>query len=423
MREHIFEAFSEKSFVFLWLGQVATQIAFNLFNFFLILHVYTLTNSNIAVSLVVVSFTIPAILFGILAGVYVDRWDKKKVLLISNVIRGLLVLFLALFHTNLYFIYAVSFAVSVATQFFIPAETPMIPLVVKGKLLLSANALFGLGLYGSILIAFLLSGPVLIVLGEVYTLLFLAVLFFVGSLFISGISLSKKVVSKKSSLLVTPKRVLMAEVRSAFSLMRRSRAISNSLFLLALSQILLLVFAVIAPGYAGQVLKISIQQFPLYFIAPAAMGVFLGALLLVHFFSNASREKMMTLGLFLSGFAMLLLPYGSQIAAKQFVQVFNSSFSSIFDITTLHVVVLLAFILGLANAFILVPSNTILQEQTSDELRGKMYGVLNAMVGVFSLLPILLVGSLSDLIGVDKVIVGVGVTLLSVGTLRMLFDI
>ncbi len=422
MREHIFGALSEKSFVFLWFGQIATQIAFNLLNFFLILHVYSLTGSNIAVSIVVVSFTIPAIFFGILAGVYVDRWNKKKVLLISNIIRGLLVLLLALFHNNLYLIYTVSFAVSVATQFFIPAETPMIPLVVRGKLLLSANALFGLGLYGSILVAFLLSGPALIFLGEVYTLLFLAVLFLIGSLFVSGITLSKKIAKKKSPL-TTPKHVLMAEVRSAFSLMRRSRAISNSLFLLALSQILLLVLAVIAPGYAGQVLQISIEQFPLYFIAPAATGVFLGALLLVHFFSNASKEKMMTLGLFLSGFAMLLLPYGSKIVAREFVQIFNTSFASVFDITTLHVMVLLAFILGLANAFILVPSNTILQEQTSDELRGKMYGVLNAMVGVFSLLPILLVGSLSDLIGVDKVIVGVGITLLSVGTLRMLFDI
>ena len=361
-------------------------------------------------------------IFGLLAGVYVDRWNKKKVLFVTNIVRGVLLLFLAMFHTNLFLIYAVSLGVSIATQFFIPAETPMIPLVVRKKLLFSANALFGLGLYGSMLIAYILSGPILILLGEVNALFFLAALFMLGSLFIYGIKLPKSKVVKKKSPLTTSKNVLMSEVRSAFSLMRRSRAISNSLFLLALSQILLLVLAVIAPGYASQILQISIEQFPLYFIAPAAIGVFLGALLLVHFSQNLSREKMMTLGLFLSGIAMFLLPYGAQIAAKQVVQVYNT-FPRVFDITTLHVMVFLAFVLGLANAFVFVPSNTILQEQTSDELRGKMYGVLNAMVGIFSLLPILLVWSLSDLIGVDKVIIGIGGTLLSVGLLRMLFDI
>lgn len=370
-----------------------------------------------------VSFTLPAILFGVLAGVYVDRWNKKKVLFTTNIIRGLLLILLAIFPHNLYLIYFVSFAVSVATQFFIPAETPIIPLVVKEKVLLSANALFGMGLYGSILVAYVLSGPLLVVLGEVKTILLLSLLFLVGSFFISGISLPKKSLKKGKGILQASKRAMMSEVRSAFSVMKHSRAVTNSLFLLALSQILLLVLAVIAPGYASQVLKISIQQFPLYFIAPAAVGVFLGALMLTNLFHTASREKMMTLGLFLSGIAMLLLPYGSELAAKQLVVLFNSSFSHIFDITTLHIMVFLAFLLGLANAFVFVPSNTILQEQTSEELRGKMYGVLNAMVGVFSLLPILLVGSLSDIIGVDKVILGIGVTLLGLGVSRMLFDI
>ncbi len=422
MKQHIFGAFQEKSFVFLWLGEVATQIAFNLFNFFLILHVYSLTRSNTAVSLVVISFTIPAIFFGLLAGVYVDRWNKKTVLLIANIIRGLLILFLAFFHTNIYLIYAVTFAVSLATQFFVPAETPMIPLVVRKKMLLSANALFGLGLYGSILIAYILSGPAIIFLGDIGTLLFLSVLFFVGSFFIHGIVLPRKNIPKNRNPFRTPKHIFMREIRSTFSLMRHSRAISNSLFLLAFSQILLLVLAVIAPGYATQILHISIQEFPLYFIAPAAVGVFIGAVLLIHFFQNISKEKVMTLGLFLSGIAMFILPYGAVLTTKQIVQTFNT-LPRLFDITPAHVMMFLAFVLGLANAFIFVPSNTILQEQTSDELRGKMYGVLSAMVGIFSLIPILLVGSLSDTIGVDKVIIGIGGTLFGLGVLRMVFDI
>jgi len=423
MNNQLFRAFGEKSFVFLWLGEVFTQVSYNLLNFFLILHIFELTRSNTAVSLVVLSFTIPAIFFGILAGVYVDRWNKKKVLLLTNIVRGILLIILSFFSQDVLAIYIISFIISIVTQFFIPAETPMIPLVVRNNHLLSANALFGLGLYGSVLLAYLISGPVIKIFGTDNTLVFLAGLFFVGALFISWIKMEKGGLPKKQGVLKASKNALLKEIYSAVDVMRTSKTISSSIFLLALSQILLLILAVVAPGYASQVLKISIEDFPMLFIAPAALGVLVGALFLVNLFHKYSRQKIMTFGLFLSGFVMMLLPFGERIAARDIVQVMNMSLPHIIDITTEHLLVVLAFILGLANAFVFVPSNTILQEETSDELRGKIYGVLNALVGLFSLLPILLVGSLSDIIGVDKVIIGIGVVLVSLGLSRLVFDL
>lgn len=423
MNNQLFRALQEKSFLLLLLGELFTQIAFNLLNFFLILHVYQLTKSNTAVSFVVVSFTLPAILFGILAGVYVDRWDKKRVLFMTNVVRGILLIILALFYKNIFVVYLISFLVALVTQFFVPAESPMIPLVVREKLLFSANALFGLGLYGSILLAYLFSGPIILLFGQVNTLFFLAMLFFIGAIFISGIRTAKKDVVKKKGVLKESKAALMHEVKSALTIMKNSRDIYNSLFLLALAQILLLILAVIAPGYAEQVLNISIQNFPIRFIAPAALGVLAGALILGTFLHDKSKDKLMTLGLFLSGFAMLLLPYGSVISARDIVQDINRYLPHTISLTPLHLVVVLAFVLGLANAFVFVPSNTILQEKTTDEFRGKIYGALNALVGIFSLIPILTVGGLSDLIGVGRVIVGIGIVLLALGVSRLFFDI
>lgn len=72
----------------------------------------------------------------------------------------------------------------------------------------------------------------------------------------------------------------------------------------------------------------------------------------------------------------------------------------------------LAFILGFANALVFIPANTLLQEKTTDSTRGKMYGVLNTFVGIFSFMPILLVGSFADLVGVGSVVMGIGVCLL-----------
>jgi len=422
MKSRLFQAFSERSFSLLWLSEIFTILAFNLFNFILLLHVYSLTHSNIAVAFVVVSFTLPAILFGILAGVYVDRWSKKRVLLISNLIRGMLLIFLAIFHQSLIAIYIISFLVALVTQFFVPAETPIIPLIVRKDLLYSANALFGLGLYGGALFAYLLSGPLILFAGEVNTLIILGVMFFVSSLFISGINIESKSERNKKGILGVSKSVLLKEIRAAVSVMRNSREIYNSIFLLAVSQTLLLVLAAIAPGYASQILKISIQEFPLIFIVPAAIGVLVGALILVTLLHERSKEKLTTLGLFLSGAAMLLLPYGSRISAREIVHDINNFLPHFLDFTTIHFVIVLAFILGLANAFVFVPSNTILLEKTKDEFRGKIYGVLSALVGIFSLIPILIAGGLSDFIGVGKVIVGIGISLFIIGISRIFFE-
>ncbi|MFO0210219.1 MAG: arabinose efflux permease, partial [Pseudanabaena sp.] len=85
------------NFLSLWSGQVFSQIADKIFLVLVIAIVSTQfqhEGETISgwVSAVMVAFTIPAILFGSIAGVYVDRWKKKTVLVSSNILRGVLVL-------------------------------------------------------------------------------------------------------------------------------------------------------------------------------------------------------------------------------------------------------------------------------------------------------------------------------------------
>ena len=411
MKNNTLAALSEKSFLYLWIGEILTQIPTHLFNFFLVLLVYKITQSNTAVSGVVLSFTVPAILFGSIAGVYVDRWNKKKVLILSNIFRAILMIALIFLTHNLFMIYAISLSVTILVQFFIPAETPMVPLVVKEKNLLSANALFGMAIFASILIAYVLSGPAIIFLKPEGTLLLLAIMLVAGAGFISLINIKNKITTKTD----VAKADIYKDIKYTLSLMSRTKEISRSLFLLALSQILILVVATIAPGYASQILKIPIEDFPLLFAAPASLGMVVGAVLIVDRFHSHAKEKLITAGIFISGFAMMLLPYGSKVASRGFVQILNQYLPHIFEINILHIMVVLAFVLGVANSFVFVPANTILQEKTTDQVRGKIYGFLNSIVGALSLLPIIIVGGLSDLIGVGVVITGIGVSLLIVG--------
>ena len=410
MKNNTFAALSERPFLFLWIGEIFTQIPTHLFNFFLILLVYKITHSNTAVSGVVLSFTVPAIFFGSIAGVYVDKWDKKKVLVLTNILRAVLMIFLIFFINNLFMIYIVSLLVTVLVQFFIPAETPMVPLLVTPKNLLSANALFSMAIFASILVAYVMSGPVLIFLNPVGTLIFLSVMLLVGALFINNIPTVSKVSDS-----ISQKTNFLKDIKNTLTLMSKTKEISRSLFLLASSQVLILIIAAIAPGYAQQILKINIEDFPLLFASPAALGMVVGAVLLINRFHSHGKGKLITAGIFLSGFGVLILPYGSRVASRGFVHVINNYLPHILKINIIHIMVFLAFILGIANSFIFVSANTILQENTTEEIRGKVYGFLNSIIGVLSLLPLIVAGSLSDLIGVGAVITGIGISLLVLG--------
>ncbi len=117
---------------------------------------------------------------------------------------------------------------------------------------------------------------------------------------------------------------------------------------------------------------------------------------------------------------MLMLPYGSKVTSREIVHKLNTFLPTILDINILHIMVVLAFFLGVANALIFVPSNTLIQEETTDDVRGKIYGGLNAFVGLLSLIPIIAVGWLADMYGVAKVMTGIGIVILLVGFIRLI---
>lgn len=394
------------------------MFAMNLLNFALLIVVFSASNSNSAVAGVVMAFTIPNILFGVFAGVLVDRWNKKRVLLMTNFLRALLVIPLVFFNTNLFIIYFFTFCVSVVTQFFIPAETPIIPLLVKKDLLLSANAMFGMGIYASIFLAYALSGPFLYLFGKSNIFWVLAVIFLIAALFVSLIKVSKSRIEPK----IKNDDVLdfRHEAKTVLRLISKTRDLYQALFSLTLAQIIILVFAAIGPGYAEQILHIRVESFPILFVTPAILGVILGAILIGSYFHKIRKSRLTKIGLFIMGFSILLLPYGSKFESRTILHTLNSFLPSIFMIDIIHIMIFLAFVLGFAISFIFIPANTTLQEETTDESRGKIYGFLNTFIGIMSVIPVVLVGGLADIFGVKIIISGIGIIVLGIATFRTL---
>jgi len=411
-----------RPFLFLIASEFFSQFSMNLFNFALLIVVFSVANSNTAVSGVVIAFTLPSLIFGILAGVMVDRWNKKTVLIVTNLLRAIIVLPLAFFYQSIGLVYVATFGVAMVTQFFIPAETPIIPLLVKKDLLLSANALFGMGIYASIFLAYALSGPILLMLGRTNSFIFLAALFLVAGIFSALIKVNKEKIEPKK---LERNQVALSfkdEIKVVLSLISKSKKLSHALFSLTVVQILIYVLAVIGPGYAEHVLRIKVESFPILFVTPAIIGLALGAIVIGSYLHKKPRSSLTKIGLLLMGLSILILPYGSRVESREIIHVINMYLPYFLKINVVHIMVVLAFILGIATSLVFVPANTVLQEETSDESRGKVYGVLNSLIGIMSIVPVVIAGSLADLIGIRAVITGMGIVVLIIAAIRIITD-
>lgn len=413
MRNPIFSVLSNTSFLFLLISEFFSQFAINLLNFVLLLVAFNLSSSNTAVAGVVLSFTLPSIFFGILAGILVDKWNKKNVLVLSNVFRGIAAFPLIFISDQLFVIYILTFIVSLVTQFFIPAETPIIPLLVEKKLLLTANALFSMGIFGSVIVAYAFSGPLLLILGEKAVFYLITAFFVFSSIFALLIRLTLPAKKEKEKI------NFILELKETISVVAKAEKVYHSLFLLTLLNTLILVIAVIGPGYATNVLHIEVEKFPILFVTPAVIGMAIGAIVIGNFLHNKSKQMLAKIGMLITGIAVALFPYGSVLTSREFVKELNNILPSRLDITNVHIMVIMAVIIGFAFSLVFVPSNTILQEETTDEQRGKIYGSLNTLVGIASIGPILGVGYAADIFGVSKVLAGIGLFIIGISLIRI----
>lgn len=132
-----------RPFAFLWLGQLVSFLGDMSQSIGIGVFVYLMTGSNLALGAVVALQALPAMLFGPLGGVIVDRTDKKRLMVTCDVVRMVLVGSLALFPSVPY-AYTVSFLVSSLGVIFNTARTATIPLVVGSQLVMAANSFVAL---------------------------------------------------------------------------------------------------------------------------------------------------------------------------------------------------------------------------------------------------------------------------------------
>jgi MFS family permease len=414
--------FRNPPFLRLWLSQAATQIGGNMVLFGLTVIVSD-TQSNTAVSLLILSFLVPAVLFSAVAGVYVDRVDRRLVLITTNVLRGFAVIALLLVGDHFLLLLLLNIFISTVTVFFAPAEAAMIPEVVPREQLLSANGVFTLTLNAAFALGFALLGPLVInVAGPQAVIAVVAGLYFLAAVFC--FTLPKSPPPAPVARADTPHAhgeatealgTTFAQLREGFAFIRGHRSITWSLIYLGITASLVGVLGVLGPDFAKNALGLQSKDFAVI-VLPLGGGIVMGILLLNTYGKYLPRRRVIEGGLTTLGVMLALLSVAGPIsrflqnadAASRFVDL--SALTSL-----LAIVVFIAFVAGIAYGAVAIPSQTQLQEDLPEDVRGRVFGVLNMLVSVSSFLPIIIVGPISDLIGTAAVLLLVAVGVLSVG--------
>ncbi|MBI3290520.1 MFS transporter [Candidatus Microgenomates bacterium] len=404
-------------FKFIWINQILLQVAQNMLNFALLILVFQLTNSNTLVSVFILSISFPAILFGGFAGVVADMVDKRKLIIFCDLGMAAAALFLFFTHTTYVFILLASLILNSFVQFFIPAEGSAIPMLVKRNQLLAANSLFFFTLYSALISGYTMAGPLINLLGNTSFFLVVAILFVTGALF------SRFLPSLRSNGRINFGRgyrqafgTAIDEMVSGWTFVMRHRLVLGGLALLAVVQGMIAIVATLVPGYFERELKIAATESYIV-LGPLGIGLLLGALLVERFGKKMSKRFMVIRAVLVCGVVLTvigLLPVLASIFDQtQFIAQRPRPFTELFSVASFFA--FLSFILGFFVVQIVIPAQTVIQEYSSEEYRGRVFSILGIASSVAIVFASFVVGSLADLLGILPVLVAVGVLIFIIG--------
>jgi MFS family permease len=396
-------------------AQAITQTAQNAIWYALLVLVAESSHSSTQLGITILSVIIPSVLFGVPAGVYVDRWDKRTVLVVTNLARCAIVLGYIgpqwllearpedplVFGSVLALLYVVSFIFSVVSQFFAPAETAMIPAIVPKSRLLQANSFFQLTFTASQFAGLVLFGPLVVkLLGTTTFFVAMAALYGLSGLLVWRLPRDHQAVSDERA---NPLGQLVSQLREVGGMLAADRGMLWAMGYFTVAVALTLLTALLAPGYAVAVLGIAAAD-AVFVMAPAAIGIFIAAAALSRATTGplADGQRVITAGLRV--IAVSLACVGGLPAAARLGGVIQPEGYPVEAITGWHSlliagVMLATFVAGGGLAAVLVSAQTYIQERAPVEARGRVFAVQLTLANLVSVIPLLGAGGAADLMG------------------------
>ncbi|GCE20300.1 MFS transporter [Dictyobacter kobayashii] len=415
--------FKKRNFLRLWLAQLISMTILNATNYALIMLINSIVHSTTMIGLAIICFSVPAVLFGAPAGVFVDRMNKRRVLWASNCLRAIAtIVFACILLANrssvLIPIYLLTFVISAIGQFFTPAEGSAIPMLVDEDELMPALSLFNITFMLSQAIGYVLLAPIAISLLPTFRLFnipidafiqlyaIIAVLYLICAALIVSIPQSGFAQREEPQAESTPDLAVQTlgimhniknEMQQGWNFIRKRNALLLAVIQLSFVGVLILVIGQIATPIVTDLLKLNANLMALVF-APAGIGLVLGSIFMPRISRRLGKLRTILIGNIGLTIATLLLPVSTIIARWLEPKSWNT------DPWLLVAMAGCMFVAGIALDFVNIPAQTAMQELTPDWIKGRVLALQLVLYNACSIPIILSIGALADTLHIDRVL-------------------
>jgi len=402
------ELLKDKNFSLLWVGQIISNFGDRLNQMALIGLIYARTpGSTIELAKLLSFVIIPVFLIGPIAGIYVDRWNRKYTMIFCDLLRALMVLFVAFtitYSRNMIPVYILVFITFSITRFFVPSKFSIIPDIVHKDRLLLANSLTTTTMMIATVIGFGFGGLIVARLGARGGFCLDSVTYLISALMISFVSIRFKQPRSPSSsrerLRKLIKKTVIGDIKEGILYLKSHKdikMIANTMFLLMAGVGSIYIIIIV---FVQETLGSSTEH--LGFLAMfLGAGLLLGSILYGRFGTRLCKRKVINAGLSITGLVIVIFA----IVLKLYPFFFIAA--------------LLFIVLGISASPIAVSCNTLLHEVMLDEMRGRIFSSMEVIMHIGFLIFMVLTSLVAEQVSKGLLLVAIGFVFSIIGFVKL----
>ncbi|MBU2510743.1 MFS transporter [bacterium] len=382
----------------LWVGQIISQSGDSIFEIGLLWLLLELTGSNAITGMVAMSAYLPTLMFGLFSGALVDRFDRRRLMLFSDAIRAVIILFIPLLYwldgLNGLMLGIITFILASFNSLFNPARDALVGQLIKPEEQLAANSMIQTSWQYAMFIGPAVAGILLAIVGEVHLISLDALTFLASFYFIYKIKTNKTGASMRLKNLPLEFKASWKDMIEGLGYVKKDRRIGALLLFTAVDNFVLMGPAIIgAPIFVREILKEDASSYAFVQVA-YAVGMVLGTILLRRFGGALRKSQLIQWGVILDGITFVPLFW-------------VTSFSEMFITITIH---------AMAIPMIIVARPNIILTIVPSEMQGRVFSLMSVCVFGLTALSIALTGIIAEIIPMNVIYLVIGIIAASTGT-------
>ncbi len=386
-----FGVLRNRNFTFLWSGQLVSTIGSSLSSLAASILIYRLTGSALSVGLMLIATAAPAIVLGLIAGVFVDRYDRKKIMIAADLIRAVLTFLVPfLIPYSIAWLYILVLLSSSVTQFYDPAHSSVLPDVASDDELAAANSLMAISAFGSTAVGFAASGLIASAFPIAYAFYIDAVTFLISAVCVYLVH-----IPQYAGVGDTKVSTIFKNMRIGFNFLTHTPILRSMFILFPLIGISFGLWNTLLLPFARQALNATEFEYGLQ-EAITSVGFVAGSLLMARLADRLHEGQWLTLSFVGMGFVLAIYS----------------------TLTSIPLAFLLVIFSGFANAPSSITRNLLVQRYATRDMRGRVASLFFVTRDAAFILGMAGAG-LADYLGVRVMLLGAAILVLIPGGLAL----